>query len=161
VVPEFGNAVSKYATLRGKRGPLASAKRMDSLDQFYDTVNGIPKWQEKDESTTVGDVVVTARSSTIKIANKEIILSQSEAAMFKLLVHHAGEPVSRERLCHPSSGTDFNYLTAHMYYFRKRLGRRFGKRIQTVPGRGYIYVAPDVSPLFPKQLPLGRTKEAG
>jgi DNA-binding winged helix-turn-helix (wHTH) protein len=123
--------------------------RKIELDQFYDVVNEIPKWQEKDQSTTVGDVVFTTKSSTIKIGHKDVILSQSQAAMFKLLVLHAGETVSREKLCHPACGIDVRYLTAHMHYFRKRLGRKVGSRIQTVVGKGYVYIPLDAT--FQKQ----------
>jgi DNA-binding response OmpR family regulator len=60
-----------------------------------------------------------------------------------MLVLHAGEVVSRDRLQRAISDySDPSDIDAHIHKLRLKLGVDNRKRIQTVKGIGYIYVSP-------------------
>lgn len=153
VVPEFVNGFRLNRIFGESDTLLTSGRKLENLGQFYEAAKEVAGWQEEDDSTTVGDVVVTERASTIRIAGKEIMLSPLKAAIFKLLVLNVGQVVSRGRLSNPVSGREIQYLTPHIHELRKKLGKQFRQRIQTIRGTGYVYVASDV-----ESLPLRRTE---
>jgi DNA-binding response OmpR family regulator len=63
-----------------------------------------------------------------------------------MLVLNAGKAVSRDRLRRSVSDlVDPSNLDAHIHTLRGKLGVENRKRIQTVPGVGYMYVSPDKS----------------
>ena len=98
-------------------------------------------WQEKDDTTVVGDVVISSRTSTFTIGRKEITFPPVNAELFKLLVLNAGIVVPRAQLLHPFKGSEFPsaHLNAHMCDLRRKLGKLLRRRIQTVVGKGYKY----------------------
>jgi DNA invertase Pin-like site-specific DNA recombinase/DNA-binding winged helix-turn-helix (wHTH) protein len=143
VVPEFGQIIRRYKVLREGHPWLAAGKRLESLSQFHEVAREVTLgWRPHNEVTVVGDVLFTARTSTITIAGKEILLARIDAAIFKLLVTNAGHVVSREKLCRCGDGPKTLFVTAHVSELRRKLGKQFRKRIVTVKGVGYMYEMP-------------------
>ena len=82
----------------------------------------------------------------IVLDKKEIMLGPVGSAMFRILALNAGRVVSRDRLGQVSQTLlDPHNLNAHISRLRVKLGVEARKRIQTVPGVGYMYVSPDKS----------------
>lgn len=141
VVPQFGDIVRKCKVLKEGHKWLGTGKKLEELSQLCEVAKAVvTEWQERDDTTTVGDVVITARTSTITIAKKEIMLPPIQSEIFKLLVRSAGSAVARAQLLHPFTGKEFPsaHLNAHICELRRRLGV-LGKRIRTVKGQGYMY----------------------
>ncbi len=72
---------------------------------------------------------------------REIKLSPKEFSLLQLLMHHAGEPVSRQTLLQETWGTqetDSNLVDVYVNYLRKKVDSFSAvKLIQTVRGTGY------------------------
>jgi DNA-binding response OmpR family regulator len=102
------------------------------------------EWQDRDDTTVVGDVVISSRTSTIRIGREDISFTPVKAELFKLLVLNAGKVVSRAQLFHPFTGKKFPsaHLNAHMCDLRRKLGPGLSKRIETIVTQGYRYLIP-------------------
>lgn len=139
VVPEFGKGIKKCKVF-GRDDPwLQAGKRLESLDQFRETAIKVASlWQTQDDTFVVDDVSVSTRNSTIKIGGREIILPPLCAGIFRLLVLSKNQPLTTKVLSHPIPGRQTGFLRVHINVLRQKLGR-FGSRIQTVPGAGYVY----------------------
>jgi TolB-like protein len=78
-----------------------------------------------------------------------IVLGQRAVALLRLLLEHAGEPVSKNALIHAAwSGlaVEDSNLTVQIAALRKVLGEGGGANwIETLPRRGYRYVGPAVA----------------
>jgi DNA-binding response OmpR family regulator len=75
------------------------------------------------------------------LGKKEITLGPVGWTIFNMLALNAGQVVSRsrlsEKLLDPAS------LSVYIHSLRVELGVQARKRIQSVPGLGYMYVSPD------------------
>jgi DNA invertase Pin-like site-specific DNA recombinase/DNA-binding winged helix-turn-helix (wHTH) protein len=150
LVPEFGKLIRRYKVLGEGHSWLASGKRLDSLLQFCDFAKEVrSNWTMERDVTTIGDVVLTGRTSTVTVAGKDFMLPGIEAAIFKLLVNNTGVAVSRENLCQAALIASREklkrfvdpkevFLSNHVSTLRRRLGP-LRKRIVTVKGEGYKY----------------------
>jgi DNA invertase Pin-like site-specific DNA recombinase/DNA-binding winged helix-turn-helix (wHTH) protein len=146
VVPASGIAIRRALTFGETGRMLTSSIKLQNLGAFYSAALTVEELEVKDETITVGDVMVTKLSSTIKIGDREIILSRLEASMFKVLLFNAGQAVLRQLFTDPGTGNPIKYLTAHMYVLRMKLGKQHSARIQTLPGQGYMYRRPETEP---------------
>jgi len=141
VVPYFGDILKKYKVLKESHKWLTTGKKLEDLSQLRAAATELAtEWQERDDCTKVGDVVITARTSTVTIARREIILPPIQAELFKVLVHNAGRIVPRVSLLHPFDGKEFPsaHLNAHISELRRRLGA-YRARIWCVKNQGYMY----------------------
>lgn len=142
VVPEFGNTFRKYKVIAENHAWLKVGRKFQNLSQFYEIAKEVAAAREgADDNIRVGDVVISARSCTVSLGRKEITLGPLASAIFNLLVLNAGRVVSRKTLCQALVGKNVApvNLNALICSLRVKLGANFSKRIQTVPGLGYVY----------------------
>jgi DNA-binding winged helix-turn-helix (wHTH) protein len=142
VVPEVGSLMNRYKVLREGHPLLAAGKRLESLSQFYEATKEIlERWTPQNDITIVGDTVFRERASLLTISGREIGLSRLEAAFFKLLLQNAGGVVRPEKFCRLTDKPSEWFFRLHISALRKKLGRKFRRRIVTVVGKGYMYQA--------------------
>jgi DNA invertase Pin-like site-specific DNA recombinase/DNA-binding winged helix-turn-helix (wHTH) protein len=150
LVPEFGDLMIRSKVLNEGHPWLAAGKRLDSLSQFCNVAAEVAsEWKKQEGTTIVGDVILTARTSTFTIAGRELTLPAVEAGLFRLLVQHRGSVVprkalldiavlaSRERISRSAHPREY-FLRNHICILRRKLGA-FGERIITVKLEGYMY----------------------
>jgi DNA-binding winged helix-turn-helix (wHTH) protein len=149
VVPNLGDLVKGCKTI-GERHPLLrSGTRLHSLSEFYGVAKEmVANKKPQDDTTTKGDVVFNAHTSTVAVGGCEVALPGNAAVIFKLLVNNAGVVVSRGRLAEavlagaqqkPESSHHLDkHLAYHIYRLRKKLGQ-FRSRIVSTKGVGYTY----------------------
>jgi len=141
VIPRIGDFAKKYKVLKKSHKLFTTGKKLSELSQLREVTTELNiKCQEKDESTKIGDVMITGRTSTIRIGKNEIMLPPVQAELFKALVCNEGKVVPRVQLLHPFRDKEFpsKYLSVHIYELRRRLGM-YRARIQTVKSEGYMY----------------------
>lgn len=151
MMPHFSDIVKQFKTLKEGDKWLAGGRKLKDLSELRAAATVMAaEWQEHDDTTIVGDVVISSRSSTITIAGKDITLPPINAEHFKTLVLNAGKVVSRAQLFHPFRGSEFpsSHLNVHMCLLRVKLGPKFRERIQTVANKGYMYVMPTAEQKF-------------
>jgi DNA-binding winged helix-turn-helix (wHTH) protein len=145
VMPQFGGIVKKYKVLHEKHKWLAAGRKLDDLSQLRVIATVMTgEWQEKDDTTIVGDVVLSSRTTAFTIGRREITLSPINAELFKVLLLNSGCVISDRQLIHPFSGLDFplTQIRARVADLRKKLGFPLRDRIQTVKNKGYMYEIP-------------------
>jgi DNA invertase Pin-like site-specific DNA recombinase/DNA-binding winged helix-turn-helix (wHTH) protein len=142
LVPGSSISMRRVITFGEENPMLKSGVKLQTLGEFYNAALAIGTFEVRDEAITVGDIVVTKLSSTIKVGERELILSRLEAAMLKLLLLNAGHVIPRQQFVNPVSGKPVDYLTPHMHVLRVKLGREVRARIQTIRGEGYLYKQP-------------------
>lgn len=95
----------------------------------------------------IGDLSYDAATRQVAIAGRVIDLTGAEFNLLALLLQHAGELVSRERLAEQGLGRPLQAydrrIETHMAQIRKKLGPMpdGSPRIKTVRGAGYQYLA--------------------
>lgn len=149
LIPHFGDIAKKYKVLRETHKLLTTGRKLLELAQLRELATELDiECQERDDRTRVGDVQLTARTSTIRIGKNEIMLPPIQAELFKVLVSSGGKVVPRVQLLHPFSGKEFPsaHLNAHMCELRRRLGA-YRDRILTVKKEGYMYATVRDKPL--------------
>jgi DNA invertase Pin-like site-specific DNA recombinase/DNA-binding winged helix-turn-helix (wHTH) protein len=134
----------KWKILRQGQPSLSAARKLGKLEDFCDFANEVAEQSKNCEGrTTVDDILVASDTWTITLDQKDILLGPTASAIFNMLVLHAGEVVSRDRLQRAISDySDPSDIDAHIHKLRLKLGVDNRKRIQTVKGIGYIYVSP-------------------
>jgi DNA-binding response OmpR family regulator len=118
------------------------------LDDFCDIVKEVASQSENRELyIAVDDILIGVDTWTIILEKKEIALGPVGSRILNMLALNAGKVISRDRLRRSVSETllDPHNLNSHMHTLRVKLGVEPRKRIQTVPGVGYMYVSPDKS----------------
>ena len=94
----------------------------------------------------VGDLLLNEHAREVQIEGNNINLTGAEFNLITLLVKHAGQVVSRERLAKEGLGRALTAydrrVETHMAQIRRKLGKHKngGERIKTVRGAGYQYV---------------------
>ena len=140
LVPEVGSLMNRYKILREGHPLLTAGKRLDSLDEFYAAAKEVSeRWRPQDDFIVVGDAMLKQRASLLIVSNRKLKLSRIEATIFKLLLENAGRPVSPVRMSSCPGGPKEWFARAHISALRKKLGRKFRKRLVTVKGEGYMY----------------------
>jgi len=97
--------------------------------------------QARDHRTSaVGDVVFEQRSCAVRIGRKRISLSLGQAGLFKVLVDNAGRIMTAADPCR-SFQWNCECFRNKIADLRKKLGRRYRKRIVTIKNAGVMYKA--------------------
>ena len=140
LVPEFGNLFRENKNLWEGHIWLADGKPLDSLRQLYEVANEMREHPVLRREKRVGDVVFEQRTLAVVIARKRIVLSVIQAALFKFLVGNAGQVVNTTELCRLFHGNT-EWLRNRIADLRKKLGRKFRKRLVTIKNSGFMYTA--------------------
>ena len=90
----------------------------------------------------LGDLTIVPSRHEVRRSGQSIALTAREYALLELLMQHAREVVSRERILatvwRDQQGTASNVIEVYVRYLRQKLETGGGKRlIHTVRGRGY------------------------
>lgn len=140
LVPEVGSVMNRYKILREGHPLLTAGKRLDSLSEFYEAAKEVSeRWKPQGGFTIAGDAMLNERSSLLIVAGRRLKLSRIETTIFKLLLGNAGKPVSPVKMSSCPGGPNEWFARGHISALRKKLGRKFGKRLVTVKGEGYMY----------------------
>jgi DNA-binding response OmpR family regulator len=140
VVPEVGSLMNRFKILREGDPLLTAGKRLDSLYEFYEAAKEVSeRWKPQDDFIVLGDTVLKERASLLIVSNRKLKLSRIEATIFKLLLENAGRPVPPVKMSSRPDGPNEWFARMHIAALRKKLGRKFRKRLVTVKGVGYMY----------------------
>ncbi len=95
---------------------------------------------------TAGDFTLDPRLRTITRDGQTVELTEREAELLALLMHHAGQPLSRneifQELWEAQGGASINVVDVYIGYLRRKLGGLgdSGKSvIRTVRGLGFVF----------------------
>ena len=92
----------------------------------------------KDSVTIGGNVIIDRASRSVKIGNKEVVLSKKEFDLLELLASKPGKVYSRhaihEIIWNGDLEIDDRIIDVHIWKLRQKLGR---DRIKTLKGIGY------------------------
>jgi DNA-binding response OmpR family regulator len=69
------------------------------------------QWQEDKEANVVGDIVMNARTSTLRVGLKQVTFRPVDVELFKKLVQNDGIVLSRKRFLHPFRHFEFTPAT--------------------------------------------------
>jgi len=136
----------KYRVLRQSQTWLSAGRKLGKLDDFCDVAREVASRAQNNELyRTVDDILIGVDTYMITLGKKEIALGPVGSAIFNMLALNAGQVVSRDRLRRSVSGKRFDThnFNSHINKLRAKLGAEARRRIQTVPGIGYVYVSPD------------------
>ena len=136
----------KYRVLRQSQTWLSAGRKLGKLDDFCDVAREVASRAQNNELyRTVDDILIGVDTYMITLGKKEIALGPVGSAIFNMLALNAGQVVSRDRLRRSVSGKRFDThnFNSHINKLRAKLGVEARRRIQTVPGIGYVYVSPD------------------
>jgi two-component system response regulator CpxR len=98
--------------------------------------------------SVIGDVELDAASRTVRRAGEPVELTSVEFALLEVLMHAAGQVVTREQIAQDVLGRRFfaydRSVDMHISKLRKKLGEYpdGAERIKTIRGVGYIYAFP-------------------
>ena len=146
IVPHFMKLLRRYKNLKEGHKFLEQGKEITDLATLREVaITFNREWQEREDTTVVGDVVFNARTPDITIGGKHIMFAPIEAELFKQLVRNAGKVLSNKQLVNPFNGSEYakNVLGAYICTIRKRLGHHLRDRIVTEINSGYKYVFPE------------------
>jgi DNA invertase Pin-like site-specific DNA recombinase/DNA-binding winged helix-turn-helix (wHTH) protein len=147
--PPIGDTIPRYKVLRESTASLSAGRRLGKLDDFCDVAKEIASQCENVERNyVVDDIVIGVDTWIITLGEKEITLGPICSTIFRILARNAGHVVSRESLLQsaPERFRDTTNLTSNISRLRVKLGSEGRKRIQTIPGEGYMYVSPEKAP---------------
>ena len=145
VLPPIGDSFQKYKVFRENQPWLSAGRKLRRLDDFCDLAREIASHSEdRERYTAVDDLLIAADTSTIILGKREITLGPAVWRMFNMLALNSGHVVSKDRLSEKL--LDPTSLSVYIHILRVKLGSQARKRIQSVPGVGYMYVSPDNIP---------------
>ncbi len=136
----------KYRVLRQSQTWLSAGRKLGKLDDFCDVAREVASRAQNNELyRTVDDILIGVDTYMITLGKKEIALGPVGSVIFNMLALNAGQVVSRDRLRRSVSEKrlDTHNFNSHINKLRAKLGVEARRRIQTVPGIGYVYVSPD------------------
>ena len=136
----------KYRVLRQSQTWLSGGRKLGKLDDFCDVAREVASRAQNNELyRTVDDILIGVDTYMITLGKKEIALGPVGSVIFNMLALNAGQVVSRDRLRRSVSEKrlDTHNFNSHINKLRAKLGVEARRRIQTVPGIGYVYVSPD------------------
>jgi len=146
LVSPIGDAIPRYKILRESQPWLAGGRKLGELDDFCDIAKKVASPCENGQRNyVVDDILIGVDTWIITLGKKEITLGPVGSTIFSILALNAGQVVSRELLLQSAlkKFLDTTNLTSHIHRLRVKLGAEGRKRIQTVPGEGYMYVSPE------------------
>jgi two-component system, OmpR family, response regulator RegX3 len=100
------------------------------------------------EVLAVGDVTLDERAHAVRVRGKPIEMPGKEFELLRVLLGHAGQAISRERVIELVWGTDFASGRRNLHTHMKRLRHRIERDptnpeyITTIRGFGYRFAAP-------------------
>jgi two-component system response regulator RegX3 len=100
------------------------------------------------EVLAVGDVVLDERAHAVRVRGEPIEMPGREFELLRVLLGHAGQAISRERVIELIWGTDFAAGRQNLHTHMKRLRQRIERDptnpeyIITIRGFGYRFAAP-------------------
>lgn len=145
VFPPFGASFLRARVLRENQPWFAAGRKLDKLDDFCNVAREVAsRFENNPRCIVVDDILLASDTWTITLGDKEIALGPVGSAIFNMLALNAGQVVTRYRLLHSAyaKALDPANLNAHISSLRMKLGAQARKRIQRVPGVGYVYVSP-------------------
>jgi DNA invertase Pin-like site-specific DNA recombinase/DNA-binding winged helix-turn-helix (wHTH) protein len=145
VFPPFGASFLKPRVLRENQPWFAAGRKLGKLDDLCSIAKEVASlFQNNERCTVVDDILIAFDTWTIMLGRREIALGSVSSAIFNMLALNAGQVITRDRLLHSVSAKalDPANLNAHIHLLRVKLGAQARKRIQRVPGVGYMYVSP-------------------
>jgi two-component system response regulator RegX3 len=129
------------------RRPIRLSELVDALTTLItqaDPTSGLGS-----EVLVVGDVILDERAHAVRVRGEPIKLPGKEFELLRVLLGHAGQAISRERVIELVWGTDFaagrRNLHTHMRRLRHRIERDPAnpEYIITIRGFGYRFAAPE------------------
>lgn len=158
--PHFGKALARQ-TVSALIEEMA-AEREPSFDAVEALVEGMAGEfiEEVDqelilahpehEVLTVGKLRLDRTAYRVYLAGDEVDLTPKEFELLSYLMRQAGRLCSRDLILEEVWGIDFdtgtNMIDVYMHFLRKKLAAHgFGQMLQTVRGRGYRLVVPEVT----------------
>jgi two-component system, OmpR family, response regulator RegX3 len=103
------------------------------------------------EVLAIGDVLLDERAHAVRVRGEPIKMPSKEFELLRVLLGHAGQAISRERLIELVWGTDFASGRRNLHTHMKRLRHRIERDptnpeyIITIRGFGYRFAAPSHS----------------
>jgi two-component system, OmpR family, response regulator RegX3 len=103
------------------------------------------------EVLAVGDVVLDERAHAVRVRGEPIKMPSKEFELLRVLLGHAGQAISRERVIELVWGSDFASGRRNLHTHMKRLRHRIERDptnpeyIITIRGFGYRFAAPNHS----------------
>jgi two-component system, OmpR family, response regulator RegX3 len=100
------------------------------------------------EVLAVGDVILDERAHTVRVRGEPIEMPGKEFELLRVLLGHAGQAISRERVIELVWGTDFASGRRNLHTHMKRLRHRIERDpanpeyIITIRGFGYRFATP-------------------
>lgn len=101
-----------------------------------------------------GDIDIDVAARLVRLARQPVALTSREFAILLMLVEHAGQVVSRERLEEALYGwgeeIESNAIQVHVHHLRKKLGKSV---IRTIHAIGYTADKPATPAVAPEMAP--------
>jgi DNA-binding winged helix-turn-helix (wHTH) protein len=147
LLPPFQGS-AKQKIVRADTPWVRSGKKLENLEDLCNIANEIAICSNtRHACIAVGDILIREDTWTFSIGSREISFGPFTAALFRVLLMNANRVVSKKQLmkCVPK-GFDLSDISKRIFILRKKLGKDNECRIRTVPGVGYMYVAPEQSP---------------
>jgi DNA-binding response OmpR family regulator len=98
---------------------------------------------------TLGDISLDSNKQKVVINEEEVYLTRKEFLLLECFMKKPGDVISRgailEHVWNEDGDPFSNTIEAHILNLRKKIERKTGKMIKTVPGRGYKieYISPN------------------
>ena len=144
--------------VRVLRRPVRFPELVDALQTMIgqaDPASGLGA-----EVLAVGEVILDERAHTVRVRGEPLTLPSKEFELLRVLLTHAGQAISRERVIELVWRTDFATGRRNLHTHMKRLRHRIERDpaapeyLITIRGFGYRFAAPDRSN-EPASPPLG------
>jgi two-component system response regulator RegX3 len=128
------------------RRPIRFPELVDALTTLItraDPTSGLGS-----EVLAVGDVILDERAHAVRVRGEPIKLPSKEFELLRVLLGHAGQAISRERVIELVWGTDFSAGRRNLHTHMKRLRHRIERDpanpeyIITIRGFGYRFNTP-------------------
>jgi two-component system response regulator RegX3 len=131
------------------RRPLRFPELVDALHTLISQAD--PASALGSEVLAVGDVILDERAHAVRVRGEPIKMPSKEFELLRVLLGHAGQAISRERLIELVWGTDFATGRRNLHTHMKRLRHRIERDpinpeyVITIRGFGYRFAAPSHS----------------
>lgn len=132
--------------------PRELAARIRAIQRRTEVmVSALTSAAQHSSEVSVGDVVLSTVSRSVKREGESIELTSVEFTLLEVLLRQAGQVIGREELVEKALGRRlFAYdrsIDVHVSALRKKLGHHYGnlERIKTIRGVGYLYSLPENS----------------
>jgi two-component system response regulator RegX3 len=131
------------------RRPLRFSELVDAIHTLISLAD--PASALGSEVLAVGDVILDERAHVVRVRGEPIKMPSKEFALLRVLLGHAGQAISRERVIELVWGTDFASGRRNLHTHMKRLRQRIERDptnpeyIITIRGFGYRFATPSHS----------------